>query len=131
MEVMSGKPRNTKYSQAIAAALEKAGHATNAELLSLLKEAFPDLSATTVHRVTARMAERGVISVAPSALDGSMRYDFNLNPHDHFTCVGCNNIRDLNVAAELLPKIEAELGGCKISGRLVVSGTCNHCQAIS
>jgi Fur family peroxide stress response transcriptional regulator len=92
-----------------------------------MRSQFPELSATTVHRITARLAERGAISLAPSTADGSMRYDAGVQPHDHFVCQGCANIRDIDVAPALIPQIEAELGGCKISGRLLVSGTCGHC----
>lgn len=124
---MGNDTRNTKYSTAIADQLTKLQHATNAELLHALRQEFPELSATTVHRATARLAERGVIGTAPATQDGSMRYDANTSPHDHFVCLGCSTMRDLDVATELIPKIEESLGGCKISGRLLVSGTCKRC----
>ncbi len=126
---MSSETRSTKYSKAIIPALAAVGHATNAELLAELRQQFPEVSATTVHRATARLAEHGEIAIAPSSADGAMRYDTNVAPHDHFVCHACSNIRDLNVAPELIPRIEAELGGCKISGRLLVSGICGHCLA--
>ncbi|HEU4914447.1 MAG TPA: transcriptional repressor [Candidatus Saccharimonadales bacterium] len=124
---MGSDTRATKYSKAVEIALKKAGHASNAELLTILRHSFPELSATTVHRVTARLAERGLIGVAPPTADGSMRYDANVVSHDHFICQGCANIRDLHVAPTLIPQIEAALGGCRISGRLTVSGICAHC----
>lgn len=124
---MSSETRSTKYSKAIVPVLARLGHATNARLLSELRQQFPEVSATTVHRATARLADRGEIAIAPPAPDGSMRYDANTTPHDHFACQACSNIRDLHVASELIPRIETELGGCKISGQLLVSGVCGHC----
>jgi Fe2+ or Zn2+ uptake regulation protein len=69
--------RQTKYCQSIEELMLKLGHATNSVLLSQLRKDYPNLSATTVHRATARLAERNIVSIAPSANDGSIRYDGN------------------------------------------------------
>lgn len=120
--------RNTKYCIAIQAALETHGHATNAQLLAILRQQFPEVSATTIHRATARLAGRGSIATAPPAPDGSMRYDTNTLPHDHFICQECDCIRDLDIAGQLAPQIERSLEGCMIDGRLTVTGICKHCN---
>lgn len=120
--------RQTKYCQAIEQTLESLGHATNAELLSALRESFPGLSATTVHRATARLASRGTIAVAPSAQDGSMRYDANTTLHDHFQCSACGLLRDTDVKDKVIPILESSIGDCSISGQLTISGTCKQCM---
>ena len=119
--------RQTKYCQAIEQRLQSLGHATNAELLANLRVAFPNLSATTVHRATARLASRGTIAIAPSTQDGSMHYDANTTPHDHFQCTSCGLLRDTDVKDKITPILEASIDGCSISGRLTISGTCNSC----
>ena len=121
-------PRQTKYCNAIEAALARLGHATNAELLVALQQTFPGLSATTVHRATARLAARGAIATAPATLEGSMRYDTNTQPHDHFHCSVCDMVRDTDVKDKVIPILQSSIGGCHISGRLTISGVCNTCM---
>lgn len=120
--------RQTKYSQAIEKVLRDMGHATNAELLDTMRIAFPLVSATTVHRATARLASRGTIGIAPAKQDGSMQYDANVIPHDHFQCSVCGLLRDTNVKDKIIPILEASIIGCSISGQLTISGTCKQCN---
>jgi Fur family transcriptional regulator, peroxide stress response regulator len=119
--------RQTKYCQAIEQTLRRLGHATNAELLAGLQTTFPGLSATTVHRATARLATRGTIALAPSTPNGAMHYDANTTPHDHFQCSSCGLLRDTVVKAKIIPILEASIEGCRISGQLTISGTCKQC----
>ena len=119
--------RQTKYCNAIKNILVIKGHATNNELLRELRKAFPELSATTVHRATARLASRGEIASAPAAKDGSMRYDDNIKSHDHFLCNNCDTLRDTDVKEKITPILESSIGDCQISGRLTISGTCKNC----
>lgn len=120
--------RQTKYCQSIESMLDMLGHATNAQLLAELQKDFPSLSATTVHRATARLAERGTISIAPPTQDGSMRYDTNIRPHDHFMCTSCGLLRDTDIKSKVVPILETSIGDCQISGRLTISGTCKQCK---
>lgn len=120
--------RQTKYCEAIEHALKLKGHATNSELITLLRESFPELSATTVHRATARLAARGTIGVAPPTVDGSMRYDANIQPHDHFSCSKCGILRDTDIMQQIIPILEQSIGDCSISGRITVSGICKNCK---
>ncbi len=119
--------RNTKYSKAVQDAVYTKGHATNAELLLALAVDFPDVSSTTIHRSTARLQERGLLALAPPANDGSMRYDANTVPHDHFICNNCGGLRNIDIADSVVPLISEALGGCKITGRLVIHGSCEKC----
>ena len=120
--------RQTKYCQAIEQQLRSMGHATNAQLLAILRLSFPGLSATTIHRATARLASRGIIAMAPSIQDGSMHYDANTSPHDHFQCSSCGLLRDTDIKDKVIPILEASIDGCRISGQLTISGTCNLCM---
>ncbi len=120
--------RQTKYCRAIEDMLGSFGHATNAELLAELRKDYPELSATTVHRATARLASRGTIAIAPSAKDGSMQYDSNTSPHDHFQCLSCGVLRDADVKDKVTPILESSIGDCRISGRLTFSGLCKLCK---
>lgn len=128
MQPLAVKQRQTKYCDAIEAALAKLGHTTNSELLRILRISYPDISATTVHRATARLADRGTIGIAPSSSDGSMRYDTNVAPHDHFMCSQCSEIRDTDVIDQVKPILEQSIAECSIEGRLTISGICKKCR---
>ncbi len=122
--------RTSKYVDIARQALQRLGHATNAELLSALHADYPEVSTTTIHRITARMLERGEVQLAPSGKKNVLRYDFNLEPHDHFMCTHCGLIRDATLSAVVRPLIEQAIGdGCSISGSLTVSGLCKNCQS--
>lgn len=120
--------RTTKYSTAVTHALQSLGHATNAEIIALIRREYPEVSETTIHRVTARMAEHGDIAFAPRDDHGAIRYDNNITAHDHFICTGCGGLRDIDVAEEIMPTIVSALGGCDVSGRLEIKGRCSTCR---
>lgn len=65
--------------------------------------------------------------MAPTAADGSQRFDANTAIHDHFACAGCGRLRDIRVPAQLRLRMQAELGGCVIDGPLLISGNCQQC----
>ena len=119
--------RKTKYCLAIEAVLADVGHATNAQLLAELQKNYPNLSATTVHRATSRLAARGLIAMAPSSRDGSMRYDTNIELHDHFICSTCEAIKDADVKDTITQIMESSIDDCRISGRLTIGGICKKC----
>ncbi len=127
MNVTSTTERQTKYCQSIEETLHFLGHATNAELLNNLQLTYPDLSATTVHRATARLASRGKIAIAPTDNSGSMRYDANIKPHDHFQCSVCGRLHDTDIKDKIIPILESTIDGCSISGQLLVTGACKKC----
>lgn len=119
--------RETKYCNAVRDCIAQLGHATNATILDQLRAQYPNVSATTVHRVTARLYGRGEVALAPPDQYGSMRYDANTEPHDHFLCSSCSLLRDTDVKEEIIPILEASIGDCKISGQLTISGICKQC----
>jgi len=121
--------RTTRYTIRVRETMEKMGHATNGELLAALHDAFPHLSATTIHRITTRMVERGELRLAPSGSDNNLRFDANTTAHDHFMCEKCGILKDASIGEQLRPQIEAAIGDdCSISGNLTVSGICKECR---
>lgn len=127
MNTAEPKTRQTKYCVQIEGIVKKLGHASNAQILTELHALYPDVSATTVHRATARLASRGELGVAPVDSGGAMRYDANTTPHDHFLCVHCGLLRDVDIANQLAPLLENALEDCSVSGRITISGTCKSC----
>ena len=119
--------RNTKYTDAVLDFLMNNGHATNPQIAKVLRKQWPDVSDTTVHRITARLAERGILAIAPKDTDGNMRYDVNIQPHHHFYCACCDALRDIQLDAQLMQQLEDSLGGCKLNGQLLINGACGKC----
>lgn len=122
--------RETKYCRDIRAYLNAHGHATNTQILAALREHYPNLSATTVHRATTRLADRGEICAAPPDTSGAMRYDSNTHVHDHFMCRSCGQLRDTNVGAIVREHLESSLSDCHISGPITISGLCKNCSSV-
>lgn len=121
--------RETKYCKAIKSCLADLGHASNAEILYELRKTYPNLSATTIHRATARLAERGEIKLAPSDLFGSTRYDHNTSNHDHFMCANCGNLYDININRTLLSSVRSQVDDCQINGNVMLTGLCKNCKS--
>ena len=120
--------RTSKYTQTVLDVIVTLGHCTNADILAKLKNHYPDLSATTIHRITARMLEQGLIMEAPKNNNGAIRYETTDKPHDHFMCNNCDGIKNVNVIDLISPILCSQIEGCEISGRLVIYGNCNQCK---
>lgn len=119
--------RTTKYIRLVQDFLALKGHATNAEIAEHVRLSFPDVSATTIHRITTRLVERGEISIGPPTTENATRLDANAAPHDHFQCLGCDCVRDLQLDPTILAALQTQLGDCRFSGSLTVQGTCANC----
>ena len=119
--------RTTKYTEAVKTFIDDVGHATNAQILQHLQATYPDVSATTVHRITARMVERGEIAFAPVTADKSARFDAKTTPHDHFQCTRCDCLRDIKLPPEVCEAIQCQMEDCKCDECLCVQGICKNC----
>lgn len=125
---MLQKRRHTKYTRAVDQALRHCGHATNAQLTAVVRADYPQVSDTTIHRVTQRFYDDGLITTAPATPDGAVRYDANSTAHDHFICQGCDGIKDVQIPLALRRELEQLVEGCCLDDRLIVVGTCKKCK---
>lgn len=119
--------RTTKYTNAVRELMKEMCHATNAELAEELRRHFPDVSDTTVHRVTSRLYDDGELTTGPSTDDGAVRYDINIAQHDHFVCEVCGSLKDIEVPDRCRELIARQLEGCLVNGQLMVTGRCLQC----
>lgn len=122
--------RQTKYAKAVLGALQKLSHATNLELLREVQRSYPEVSATTIHRVTVRLKQREVIGCAPKSASGAERYDSNPEPHHHFMCLKCSRICDVietEKASFVLKQLKELTKECAFAGSLTMQGTCIRC----
>ena len=126
--MITAKRRETKYTRAVMTVLRRLGHATNAEVATIVRAEFPNVSDTTVHRITSRFYEDGQLELAPAAGDGAVRYDANTMFHDHFMCESCGTIKDVVLPAALRDEMQDMLDGCCLNGSLTLVGDCNKCK---
>ncbi|HTK39460.1 MAG TPA: transcriptional repressor [Patescibacteria group bacterium] len=120
--------RTTKYVELIQEALDDLGHATNAQLVSRLRQVYPDVSATTIHRITQRFVEDGRAQHAPNTATGAKLFDANIVAHDHFECAGCGELRDITIPNHQRTVIRDAIGDCRVDGPLKIVGTCCNCM---
>lgn len=121
--------RMTQYIKDVESYLLEKGHSSNVEILEYLQKKYSAISATTIHRITTRLVERGKVSLAPVTKGNAMRFDANTEAHDHFLCSNCDMLRDTNVADDIRPILEQSIGdGCSISGNVVITGLCKKCN---
>ena len=121
--------RQTVYTQAVAFAVKSLGHANNQAILEYLEADGISASPTTIHRVSKRLCDAGIIACAPNAKDGSMRYDGITSQHDHFVCRGCDGVADVKLSSMVRYEINKQLEGCSVDGQLVLYGLCKECKA--
>ena len=120
--------RKSKYVDLVRDMLLARGHLTNAELLTELRRMHPELSATTVHRITQRLLADGECARGPNSVSGELRYDANLLPHDHFACSCCGQLRDISLPKSVYHAIQSELRECQLDGQLLIIGRCHKCN---
>lgn len=119
--------RSTKYMRTVRDYLALRGHASNIEILGHVQQSFPQVSATTIHRVTSRMIERGEAGLGPITIEKTLRLDASAAPHDHFQCLQCDCVRDIQLDPSILKNLRSQLGDCKFSGNLTIQGICANC----
>ena len=101
-------------------------HATNQQILEKSQKSLPDLTATTVHRITNRLLLLGLLRKGPE-LNGSITLDTNLKEHDHFICETCCIVKDVYVPRELKKQIKKDSGLPIMPGSLTIYGQCEKC----
>ncbi len=122
--------RQTKQKQIIYETLTRLDHPTATEVYTSVREAQPSVSRATVFRVLGGFAAVG--KAKELRLAGSeVRYDYNVTPHYHARCWGCNRVVDVCLPEPLaldevrLPEFSIEGYGVEFFGR------CKACQSIS
>ena len=123
--------RNTKYVSAIKSYLNNVGHATNLDILKVLKKTYPKVTATTVHRVTERLVKNNEFKIAPTSLGNSMRFDINNSDHDHFMCHDCERLRDVIIPESIVNSLKELVPGCHIESGLTIMGICSDCLKLN
>lgn len=107
---------------------ETKSHPTAEWVYEAVRRAMPRVSLGTVYRNLQVLVEEGKLK--SFVRGGRIRYDADLDPHDHFSCERCGLLLDIPRAAESLPgerKLKAQ--GYSVSGRtLEYHGLCRRCR---
>ena len=69
-------------------------HPTAQELYERLSPEFPSLSVATVYNTLSALTR--IARCTPLELGGPVRFDPNVEPHDHAVCERCGAIRDVS-----------------------------------
>ncbi len=94
-----------------------------------VKKRIPAISLDTVYRNLKLLAEHGLISILGMSRE-NLRFDGNMAPHHHFSCMKCGRISDFvseKVAGLEFPS-EAKAFGTPLSLHVEVKGICVACQ---
>ena len=121
--------RSTRQRQIILDAIRKSGkHLTAKELYRLVQQQVPQISLGTVYRNLTVLEDLQLIRRLSG--DGSSRYDGNVTPHYHITCLSCGNVSDVDpaVLGELNTDLLADTGFDYSGYQLDFYGVCPTCQ---
>lgn len=103
------------------------GHSTNSDILRYARNSMPDLSATTVHRITTRLIKNGLLQYGPELHDARI-IDANINSHDHFVCKACSGIKDIYLDNAVKLNIQKQVTNLSASASLTITGDCDLCS---
>ena len=130
MSSLSAAPRRSTRQRRLVfeAVTETKSHLTAEWVYSAVRRALPRVSLGTVYRNLQVLVEEGKLK--SFVRDGLIRYDADLDPHDHFACERCEMLLDIPRATESRPgerKLNAQ--GYVVSGRtLEYHGLCRRCR---
>ena len=133
MKTTATTERETRYTEIVCIALEHLKHATNDQILDIARQVYPEVSITTIHRVTERLKERGVIKSAPNTADKSERFDVRADDHHYFMCTNCSRLCNVPNNTEVQKAIEtlkAFSNSCQVASIATLQGLCHGCSKL-
>lgn len=94
-----------------------------------IRKRMPTVSLDTVYRNLRLLESHGIISIVGMSHE-RLRFDANMEPHHHFSCVECAKIIDFKSddVKQLAWPTEAKACGKPLSLQLDVRGVCKDCQ---
>jgi Fe2+ or Zn2+ uptake regulation protein len=92
-----------------------------------VRRKLPHVSLATVYRNLQMLAAEGFLLARPHP--SGMRFDGNVEPHDHFTCLACGRIFDVPTAgARAAPRSAPTAGFEVLDHRIEFYGRCRVCR---
>lgn len=118
--------RMTPQTITVVKIIKSQGHASNAQILKLTKKSFPNISATTIHRITTRLIKAKMASAGPK-INGVKLIDSNLKKHDHFVCANCGKVKDVRISRCTRVELQQQTGSVLMPSSLIIMGDCQNC----
>ncbi|MBC8479208.1 MAG: transcriptional repressor [FCB group bacterium] len=102
-------------------------HPTAHEIYEHARDGFPNISLGTVYRNLNQLVENNLLL---SIVDNNIqRYDGNLADHQHFLCLHCEELYDVNISLEdFVLSSKAEIGHEVHGTELKMTGICKYCK---
>lgn len=103
-------------------------HPTADMVYSDIRRIYPSISLGTVYRNLSLLAEEKRIQKIITD-DGVLRFDYNVNPHDHFICRKCGSVSDLHILdteslkSSVSENFEGQIEKCVVT----FYGLCRNC----
>ena len=128
---METATKNFRKRGAILECLRRSKAHPSADMVyAMLQEDHPDISLATVYRNLALFKKQGLIQ-SVATVNGTERFDANIDPHVHFICSGCDAVLDLpelQVPQTLCGSAAAGVGGTVSGCQLTFTGLCGECS---
>lgn len=103
-------------------------HPTADWIFDHVRTTMPKISLGTVYRNLAVLKNEGLVREIYGG-DRRARYEANLEPHAHFICSGCGEIRDIEGMPAIPWQTMKDLVGCDVSEqRVEFLGRCAACR---
>ena len=103
-------------------------HPTAAFVYRHVRRKLPRVSLATVYRNLRMLAAEGFLAERTDA--AGLRFDGNIAPHDHFTCLVCGRIFDVPARTEraVRARVAAHTGFEIVNHRTEFYGRCGACR---
>jgi Fur family ferric uptake transcriptional regulator len=101
-------------------------HPSAAMVYARVRRRLPRVSLGTVYRNLRRLAAEGLVRGRVEA--GGLRFDGNVAPHDHFTCIACGRVLDVPRRPVAPPPRTPAPGLEVLSHRVEFYGRCGACR---
>ena len=131
------KKRNVRPTEArlliLATLTREANHLTTDELAERLREAGHKIGIATLYQNLNTLADSRLLKRFCDG-DGIMRFDANLEPHQHIVCIQCDAMMDITVDKDALSTIMSPYNGNRLAEWQVeradveLHGLCPRCR---
>lgn len=104
-------------------------HPTANAIYQRVRKTLSNISFDTVYRTLLLFTETGIVHLVQGTGE-QKRFDPNLHPHHHFTCIKCYTIYDFESDAynDIAVPESVQRQGVIINKRIVLEGICSACQ---
>ena len=100
-------------------------HLSAEDVFDQARLGLPELSRATVYNALGELVEAGLLGLVEGP--GPRRYDANVNPHHHFRCERCHELRDVPLASV---EVTLREPGFRVQGaHVLLAGLCPRCAA--